>query len=46
MDFSRLPEARDLELTLAIISQLQFTVQFWTASTRLAAMVGTPFNTD
>jgi hypothetical protein len=42
-DFSRLPEARDLELTLAIISQLQFTVQFWTASTRLAAMVGTPF---
>jgi hypothetical protein len=42
-DFSRLPESRDLELTLAIISQLEFTIQFWTASTRLASMVGTPW---
>jgi hypothetical protein len=42
-DFSRLPEARNLELTLAIISQLKFTVQFWTASTRLSSMVGTPW---
>ncbi len=42
-DFSRAPEARDLEKTLAIISQLQFTVQFWTASTRLAGMMGVPF---
>jgi predicted Zn-ribbon and HTH transcriptional regulator len=42
-DFSRMPESRDLELTLAIISKLEFTVQFWTASTRLAALVGTPF---
>lgn len=43
VDFSRMPESRDLELTLAIISKLEFTVQFWTASTRLAALVGTPF---
>jgi hypothetical protein len=42
-DFSRLPEVRDLELTLAIISKLEFTVQFWTASTRLASLVDTPF---
>lgn len=43
VDFSRMPEARDLEMTLAIISQLKFTVQFWTASTRLAAIMGTPY---
>ena len=43
MDFSSLAEARDLELTLAIISKLEFTIQFWTASTRLASMVGTPW---
>jgi len=43
VDFSRLPESRDLELTLAIVSNLQFTVQFWTASTRLASMMGTPW---
>lgn len=42
-DFSRLPESRDLELTLSIIANLEFTVQFWTASTRLASMVGTPW---
>lgn len=42
-DFSRMAESRDLELTLAIISKLEFTVQFWTASTRLAAIMGTPF---
>jgi hypothetical protein len=42
-DMSRRPEARDLELTLAIVSKLKFTVQYWTASTRLAAIVGTPF---
>lgn len=42
-DFSRLPESRNLELTLAIISQLRFTVQFWTASTRLASMMNTPW---
>jgi predicted Zn-ribbon and HTH transcriptional regulator len=43
IDFSRLPEARDLELTLAIIANLEFTIQFWTASTRLSSMVGTPW---
>jgi hypothetical protein len=42
-DFSRLDESQNLELTLAIIKQLKFTVQFWTASTRLAAMVDTPY---
>ena len=42
-DFSRMPESRDLELTLAIIAQCRFTVQLWTASTRLAAMMGVPY---
>jgi hypothetical protein len=43
VDFSRMPESRDLETTLAIVSLCEFTVQFWTASTRLAAMVKTPY---
>jgi len=43
VDFSRMPESRDLELTLAIISRVKFTVQYWTASTRLASMMGTPY---
>ena len=43
IDYSRLPEARNLELTLAIISQLKFTIQFWTASTRLASMMDVPW---
>jgi len=36
-------EASDLEKTLALVSKLQFTIQFWTASTRLAGLMGTPF---
>jgi len=43
VDFSRMDESRDLELTLAIICQLKFTVQFWTASTRFAGMMGVPY---
>lgn len=43
VDFSRMAEAQDLELTLAILSQLEFTVQFWTASTRLSSMMGIPY---
>jgi hypothetical protein len=43
VDFSRMPESRDLELTLTIVSQLCFTIQFWTASTRLASMMGVPW---
>lgn len=42
-DFSQMPDARDLELTLAIISQCKLTVQLWTASTRFAAMMGVPY---
>lgn len=42
-DFSNHPDSRDLEITLGIISQLKFTVQFWTASTRLASIVKTPW---
>lgn len=42
-DFSRSPMAGDLEITLALVSKLKFTVQFWTASTRLAGVTGVPF---
>lgn len=34
---------RDLEQVIACIGRCQFTVQFWTASTRLAAMAGVPW---
>jgi hypothetical protein len=43
LDFSRDPRSSDLEKTLAIICNLKFTIQFWTASTRLAGMMGVPF---
>ena len=43
IDFSRMDESRDLETTLGIVSLCRFTIQFWTASTRLAAMARTPF---
>jgi predicted Zn-ribbon and HTH transcriptional regulator len=43
LDFSRSEHSRDLEKTLAIICQLKFTIQFWTASTRLSGMMGVPF---
>ena len=43
MDYSRMSNARDIELTLAMICQMKFTVQFWTASTRLAGMMGVPY---
>jgi hypothetical protein len=43
IDFSRMPESRELERTLAIVCNCEFTVQFWTASSRLAGMMGVPF---
>lgn len=43
VDFSEMDEAKDLELTLALTSQLKFTIQYWTASTRLASMAGVPY---
>jgi hypothetical protein len=42
-DFSRDPLSQDLERTLAIICNCSFTIQFWTASSRLAGLMGTPF---
>lgn len=43
VDFSRMNESRDLESTLAIVSRCEFTVQFWTASSRLAGLMGVPY---
>ncbi len=43
LDFSRHPLSQDLESTLAIIRQCTFTIQFWTASTRLAGIMGVPY---
>ncbi len=42
-DFSRMEESRDLEFTLALIKNCKFTIQFWTASTRLSGMMGVPY---
>lgn len=42
-DFRSMEEANDLEMTLALVSQLKFTIQFWTASSRLAGLMGTPY---
>lgn len=42
-DFSSTPESKNLENTLSLVSQLKFTIQYWTASTRLAGLVGTPY---
>jgi predicted Zn-ribbon and HTH transcriptional regulator len=43
IDFSRMDESKDLESTFAIIKQCKFTVQFWTASSRLAGLMGVPY---
>ena len=43
VDFSRMDESKDLETTFAIIKQCKFTVQFWTASSRLAGLMGVPY---
>jgi hypothetical protein len=43
VDFSRMDESKSLELTFAIVKQCAFTVQFWTASSRLAGLMGVPY---
>lgn len=43
LDFSRMDASRDLETTFAIIKKCLFTVQFWTASSRLAGLMGVPY---
>jgi hypothetical protein len=42
-DFSKTKEAKNLDFTLEILSKVKFSIQFWTASTRLAAITKTPF---
>jgi hypothetical protein len=43
VDFSRMEDSKDLELTFSIIKNCDFTIQFWTASTRLSGMMGVPY---
>jgi len=43
LDLTSKKESRDLEFTLAALSLCKFTMQFYTASTRLASMVKTPW---
>lgn len=43
IDYSSSEDAKDLETTMALVKQMDFTIQFWTASTRLAAIMGTPY---
>lgn len=43
LDLSSHAISSDLEQTLSYVSNMKFTIQFWTASTRLSGLVGTPF---
>ncbi len=43
LDFSEMKESDDLENTIATISCCEFTIQFWTASTRLSMLANTKF---
>jgi hypothetical protein len=43
VDFSSSPNSKKLEFTLETLSKVKFTIQFWTASTRLAAITKTPY---
>jgi len=43
VDFSSMPMVQDLSFTLAVLSCVKFSIQFWTASTRLSSIVDTPF---
>lgn len=43
LDFSNRPEVNDLNFTLSVLSCVNFSIQFWTASTRLSSIVKTPF---
>lgn len=42
-DFSKTKESRDLEFTFSIIQNCKFTIQFWTASSRLSGIMGIPY---
>lgn len=43
IDFSNSPKVNDLSFTLSVLSCVRFSVQLWTASTRLSSIVKTPF---
>lgn len=43
LDFTSMEESKDLEKTLCILKQCKFTIQYWTASTRLASLAGIPY---
>lgn len=43
IDFSCTDMAKDLEFTLSVLSCVDFSIQLWTASTRLSSIVKTPF---
>lgn len=43
LDFSRSEYSDDLEFILSLVKNCEFTVQFWTASTRLSSIVGVPY---
>jgi hypothetical protein len=43
IDFSNTSMVNDLEFTLSVLSCVKYSIQLWTASTRLSAIVGTPF---
>ena len=42
-DFTNIPEARELENIISLLKECEFTIQFWTASTRLSLEANCPF---
>lgn len=42
LDFTQMEESNDLEYTFALTKQLKFTLQFFTASTRIASLSSVP----
>lgn len=43
LDFSAQPEAKNLEFTIALLKKCQFSIQMWTASTRLSIEANIPY---
>lgn len=43
IDFSSSPNVKKMEFTLEVLSKVKFSLQLWTASTRLASITNTPY---
>ena len=43
LDFSKLPESKDLQYAIAVLERCDYSIQFWTASTRLSLEANCPY---